>query len=170
MIHFAQKLIFIHVHRTGGTSIQSACGRPGWHSDWTKEHAGWRIYKNTFPVLWETFHKVAVHRDPETHRRSWFYFHKAMFVERMDTINYKPYASTYEDWVAAGCPWHGDWTPCGIYGSPLNQTEFTGPPEEGVQILRYENLAEDWARYVHTKNLPNDWATLSHLNAASYAH
>lgn len=165
MILFRHRLIFIHVHRTGGTSIQAACGQRDWHPDWTKEHAGWRIYKADFPDIWATFRKVSVHRDPETRKRSWFYFHKTLFTRSMDGTNYAPYACTYEEWLARGCPVHGDWSLCGILTTPLEQTEFTGPPEEGVKILRFENLAQEWRRFVTDNRLSMRFVHLPHLNA-----
>jgi hypothetical protein len=167
VIDYEHRFIFIHVPRTAGTSILAACGRD-WHRDWRVEHASWRIYKEAFPDLWESFAKFAVVRARESHRRSWFYYHKALFAERLDGANYAPYARSYTDWLTLDCPWHEDWSACGIDGSPLNQAAFTGPLEENVYLLRFENLSADWWNLCRALGLPEPWLYLRNLNQAAY--
>jgi hypothetical protein len=162
MIIYDHKLIFIHVPKTGGTSITRAMGLiepPAWYH----KHAGWRIYKSQFPSLWEEFTKFAVYREQDSHAKSWYNFMRKTLSETYQSNNFKPYDCSFDEWISRGKPFHEFWEICGV-SNPLDQYDFIGPKTEGVKILKFENLQTDWENFILSHGLPETWLNLPKEN------
>ena len=75
MIDHKYKIIFIHIPRCGGTSIEKAItGYDYWQIAPLLKHAPANIYKNLFPRYWKEYFKFSIVRNPYTRFRSlWKY-------------------------------------------------------------------------------------------------
>ena len=150
-----QKFIFVHVSKTGGTSIKRALSEAGalredrahlwgripsteearYEGRWWQHLPAWQIRQMVSPEEWQTFFRFAFVRNPWDRAVSdYFYARKAS----REIPSSEHYGRIYPD---SFLEWFKDRT-------PLIQSEFICDPST-AQILvdfvgRFENLARDF--------------------------
>jgi hypothetical protein len=169
------RVLFIHVPRTGGTSISAALERayPGWVRDFSQEwkHATAARLRASMPAEdWGPLYKFAVIRDPhECIESAWRY-------ARQESA--KPLGHLERDhplWVSAlrrvgGYRSFGDYVqaewfdrPTCLHTGGFLRTWCHGPA--GVRVFRHERLGEAWASVCRDLGIPA--VELPHANGAA---
>tara|TARA_R100000781_G_scaffold90505_1_gene55956 strand:- start:11 stop:574 length:564 start_codon:yes stop_codon:yes gene_type:complete len=137
MIIDKEKLIFIHIPKTAGTSIRSYMAR---HCSWDKnrvrqpkKHASIKEIKNEFPVEYETYKKFAIIRNPYDRIVSYFFYLKRLNNYYVRGIDFKIWLNYLVD----------------IKKENINNSELqkTFPQnswvDDTVSILKFENLEKE---------------------------
>lgn len=83
LIDHKNKTIFIHIPRTGGTSIESAFFDKDWeHIEKFTKHLHWKTAKVIYYPFWDDYTKFTVVRNPWDWIVSLFYSHKKFRAKR----------------------------------------------------------------------------------------
>ena len=177
MFHLPGHVLFIHIPRTGGTSIEAAlqAAFPAGKIDSAWKHiAAWDL-RWTMPIAeWERCYKFAVDRDPfEAIASSWRFAHQQAAVLAPVALPENPIwcdvmrravrYSRFADYVRH--EWLGE---CSLLRpGGFVRTWCLGLSGEslGVEVLQFDGLAEGWARVCAAIGLDPP-APLPHLNAA----
>ena len=126
MIYHKLRCIFLHIPRTGGTSIRKALGEIDKPQE-EKAHKILSYYKEVNPKAYANYFKFAVVRNPFDKVLSSFIFRKKNFA-------------SFEDWL--------NWVVAIELKNKINvigtQTHWTGDPPELDYLIRFEELAEGW--------------------------
>lgn len=149
MINHRLQCIFIHIPRTGGTSIESAlCGQDWWQIAPAEKHLIASQARAVYAEYWDSYFKFSFVRHPFTRFASMAKYPEMFFGERLKRVTSQSIDSyrrrygapvTIEyDWRFFGRedvegPWHESGT---IYANSLD--------EELDFIGRFETLAEDF--------------------------
>lgn len=65
MISHESKSIFIHLPRTGGSTMETLlCGRDWSHIDWATKHIHWKKAKSLYSEYWDSYFKFSIVRNP----------------------------------------------------------------------------------------------------------
>ena len=130
MICTKLKVIFIHIPRTGGTSIEQALvGKNWWHVERATKHLTWFQARQIYTEYWDQYLKFSVVRNPWDWMVSLYYAHNytrsaARGISWREYVKHPRLASHEQDTVIQSA----------IIGSEI---DF---------VLRFENLGPDFKR------------------------
>jgi chondroitin 4-sulfotransferase 11 len=138
------KVIFIHIPRTGGTSIEKALiGKNWWHVDRATKHLTWNQARQHYAEYWDEYLKFSVVRNPWDWIVSLYHSHNytrsaARGVSWSDYVKHPRLSANEQDTII--------------------QSEIIG--DELDFILRFETLDDDFKRLcsmigMATPELPN---------------
>lgn len=155
MIHVPGKLIFIHIPRTGGTSIREAVKQafPNAIENLALKHCtAWNLRWDIPLVEWEQCVRFTVIRNPyETIESDWRFWHAAGKLYPTSFFGsdelgrrklIRVVSSDFPTYVRN--EWLGRYSP--LMAGGFRRTYCYGPSGEdiGVEVLRFEKLNEDW--------------------------
>lgn len=138
--------VFVHIPKTGGTSIKDACGvYPSFG-----HKTALRLREEIRVEVWKRSFKFCFVRNPWDRMVSWFEFGKHNIYDKRN----KQYDS-FEDWILDGARhnWGNDWRLDTQDDSPLRQFNFLMDWKQDPLvdfIGRFENLQEDF-QYIADK-------------------
>ena len=140
------QLIFVHIPKCAGMSVEAALGGlPGAQAH--EQHLSGAQYRSYYPDKWAHFHAFTVVRHPL--HRAWSY---VRFIRRFDPVwrqhlRHVPTSRLLRDTLFS----------TNVLVQRPAHVMLTGEEE----LLRFESLAEDWARFAEPRGLPR---TLPHRN------
>jgi hypothetical protein len=147
MISHELKTIFVHIPRTGGTSVEIALvGNNWWKIDARSKHIDWRQAKKLYSDFWDDYLKFSIVRNPWDWLASLYFSHD------------RGGAKTWEEFVRQPEFYPHEQPSC-------LQSEIVG--DEMDFILRFETLQEDFMQL--TKKLGID-RELPHVQLGEGAH
>lgn len=148
MICHNTKSIFIHIPKTGGTSIEKAFGYDWPHIRDAKHHwPGWIVNRHGREI-WDTYFKFTFVRNPWDRAISWLHYSKMLN---------KP----YDFWGLMNKMWYGSmFGPQHSWYKGYN-LDFIG---------RYENFNDDFKEISKLLGKPMDLPWLLKTNHLHYAH
>lgn len=124
MISHELKTIFIHIPRTGGTSLETALvGNDWWIIDPDTKHIDWKEAKNLYSDCWDKYLKFTIIRNPWDWIASLYFSHNRGGEISWEDYVRNPFLYDHEQ-------------------SSMSQCEIIG--EEMDFILRYETLNKDF--------------------------
>lgn len=91
-----QEVLFVHIPRTGGTSIANALG--GRVTQWHRTIGQWQARRGTLEGTWS----FAIVRNPYDQIASWWRFSRAL----SSTAEWYGQFESFGDWLRAGLPTH----------------------------------------------------------------
>ncbi|MAI80318.1 MAG: hypothetical protein CL917_15325 [Deltaproteobacteria bacterium] len=146
MICHRNRMIFIHLPRTGGSSIEEALtGYDWWLADSQKKHLDWKQAKKIYASEWDHYLKFSVVRNPWSLVVSLYYSHSQLrarpkFLEKGPGRFRKWWpAKGWQEWLTA--PRMADWEQ-DLFANKSPMADCIGP--EVDVILRTESLQEDF--------------------------
>lgn len=127
--------IFIHIPKTGGTSVVSALGpkiRQG-------HNTSLKVIQNLGQRRWDECFKFAFVRNPWDYAVSWYEFHKEFFRTNARHIT----CSSFGSWVLDGMEthWGTDWRTKDQPNDPLNIELFL---HDDLYVGKFETLQDDF--------------------------
>ena len=178
MIINERKTIFIHIPKTGGTSIETHFNMGflynGWHHGSNKpqclKHDIMRDMKVKFPEECNSYAKFTVVRNPYDRMVSW-YFHLKSYVEEDGFDLEKDFTLSFIEWIET--PFKTNYTKWSL--SEVGQKDpnpiYLNPQhtyiDETVTVLKYENLNSELSEYFGEEiNLPT--INKSHLRRGHF--
>ena len=166
MIRHDHKFIFIHIPKTGGTSIEGIfkedVGGPFEGSRGVKrKHASARKMKKIHPAEWDEYFKFAVVRNPFDLLVS--RYHWSRDVQCLSSFNEK---KTFRQFIIAID--RGGFKP--KWAVPKSQLSFLSVNKEMKMdfIVRFENLQEDFNIVCDKIGIPRK--ELPHINKSNHKH
>ena len=152
MIIDKEKLIFIHIPKNAGTSIENLFGgdNTGFH------HDDINVIKEKFPEKYNTYRKFTVIRNPYDRMVSWYFYynipnlinHLSKFKDHNFDIN----LLNFTNWVKNPTVYNISFIDDPKYLKPQNEWI-----DETVEIIKFENLNEELNNFFNKKiNLPNN--------------
>lgn len=170
MLSHLHRLVFVHVPKCAGISIETALGGlPA--RQITEQHWSSREIKRHYPDEWESYHRFAVVRHPLARARSYI-----RFMRRFDPVWRAHLRDVPDESLLRAL----------LFSSNLltnRSCDFM--ITDDVEVLRFEQLASDWAAFAERNRLPptlpqrnsapaapsTPWsATSEHLVAAAFAN
>lgn len=144
-------LVFVHVPKCAGMSVEAALGGLP-RSQRTEQHFRAEDYARYYPDEWATFHKFAVVRHPVQRARSFVrFFRRYDPVWRRHTVGVDDEALLRDLLLS---------------GNLLTQRTCDRMLSGDEEILRFEQLEADWARFAAERGVPT---TLPRVNSAPEA-
>jgi hypothetical protein len=149
MYNYSEKydLFFIHIPKTAGTSINTAL-------EIEPEKRGHRSLSDLYKLYKDAVQKTpcfAVARNPWDRVVSLYEFRKQKGYHSM----------TFKDWLRRGVRAKYEWTPF----SAMTSSDI----EKRVQVLRYENLREEWTVFAKKNRIvQNELPVLNTSNRKAY--
>jgi|TARA_Y100000310_G_scaffold195674_1_gene195678 hypothetical protein len=134
MIEHINKIIFLHIPKTGGTSIVNSIVGTSAH-----EHLDWRELKEKHKEYWDEYYKFTIVRNP---------------FDWLVSMYHGMYGGDPDTWPAFGDPHRTiashmsfprfikDFRQARAPGKPFSQVDIIGP--EMDQIIRFENLGNEF--------------------------
>jgi len=127
MICHDNKIIYIHIPNTAGTSLEKALMRNKWEYDYRGKHLDWKEMKEKYSEYWDEYFKITVVRNPWSWLAALYRTHK----ER------RQYEESWNDFLK--------YPRLGIdEQTTIIQSEIFGP--EMDFILRFEDIANEYKR------------------------
>ena len=132
--------IFIHINRTGGTSVEQALGHGGFQGDTFQDHREPKhILADIGEEKWNRYFKFSVVRNPWDKMVSMFHHRQQNFQNSWDSKVMQHEQMTFPTWIKLlpklkHYPQH----------NLRNQLDWLGGPETMDYIARFESLADDW--------------------------
>ncbi|WP_373353495.1 sulfotransferase family 2 domain-containing protein [Pseudoroseicyclus sp. CXY001] len=190
LISTAHRLIFIHVPKTGGTSVAEALapvgtgagfgagaalrralpGRLDPGTAWFQMHDPARLVRAKLgPEVWQSYRSFAFVRHPYAHARSHYAYIQTYRYRRWQQIAKALSFESFLRWRLAGPP-HWAKSRTGLFARLPDQAWFLTDGEGRVivdRVGRFERLAEDLAEICADAGLPAP--ALPHLRAGSGA-
>lgn len=124
-------IVFVSIPRTGTQSLHEALG-----TGRKNNHYG-------ITAIPEKGFSFAIFRSPLERLKSWFIWHKEMYVNHK-VYDMSMYQTDFKSWVRNGCPHH--WTNVNMLGitNPLHQHQFV-TDESGIIQVDYIGLYEKFS-------------------------
>lgn len=139
MIAHPQRLIFVHIPKCAGMSVEAALGGLP-HRQIPEQHLSGALIRRYYPEEWEAYHKFAVVRHPVA--RCWSY---TRFYRRYDPV-WRRHLGAVDDGTLLRDLMFGR-TNLGRYAAhPM----LTGEEE----VLRFEDLRSEWPAFARRNGLP----------------
>jgi hypothetical protein len=127
--------VFIHIPKTGGTSIKQALGplSPFGHK------TAMLLQSSIEKSVWDSAFKFCIVRNPWDRMVSWFEFGRLNMRDRKNN-----YYKSFDAWVLDGMPhgWGTEWKLPEQENDPLNQLNF-------FMLYRQKSLVNFMGRYEH---------------------
>ena len=140
MICHVNKIIFIHIPCTAGSSVEYAFTEKNWFDvEPNTKHLTWREAKYFYSEYWDSYLKFSVVRNPFDWITSLYYSDYGNDREN------RKVGKNFREWLID--PYFQDWEQQGHFQS---QSKIIG--EELNHIIRYENLNEEFYK-LFNKNL-----------------
>ena len=155
MIDHSRKLLFIHIARTGGTSIETAiCGKDWWLIDSESKHISASQSRVLYgEEIWESYHKFSIVRNPWDRLLS-------MWITKWWNIEKLQSNCKFKEFIQNVSP-----HPNEKYNS-LFYWEILG--EEGIEVLKFEDLENEFYTFLRSKKLTE--VSLPHVEARQHKH
>lgn len=98
MIDHNRQLIFVHIARCGGTSIEQACiGQDMWYSNPHEKHIPAQIARKIYQPYWKDYYKFALVRNPFERFRSLYSYadHYGLYLNSNKEIELDQYLKKF---------------------------------------------------------------------------
>lgn len=156
MIDHVRKLIFVHIARTGGSSIETALvGKDWWSIDPSTKHISATAAREIYgEEIWSTYHKFTVVRNPWDRIVSMWatkWWHRSSELDD---------CCSFDEFIKNIKPHPHERYNTLFYHQILN--------EKMDSILRFETLREDFARMLNSVGA--DDVPLPHVEKREHAH
>tara|TARA_R100000995_G_scaffold75309_1_gene44617 strand:+ start:49 stop:588 length:540 start_codon:yes stop_codon:yes gene_type:complete len=129
MIIKEHKVVFIHIPKSAGTSIESFFGNSSFVIQPGK-HDNVHDIKRRFPNAYKNYRKFAIIRNPYDKMVSWYFYLKRNLGEELNTVS-------FNEWLIDPLKlWHVD--------DPISFLDLQCTwIDETVEIIKYENLKKE---------------------------
>lgn len=144
MINNKRKIIFIHVPRTGGTSVKAALEFGRSKRRGIGYHERWDLVKQSDPIAWQEYFKFSIVRNPWDRVYSIYTYYR-YGGKKVTKVDPSKMPSSFGDFVYDLA---GNLDKLGI---GYTQSEFIG--EELDFVLRFEYLREDFSKMCELANI-----------------
>lgn len=140
MVSDEHKAVFIHINRTGGTSIERALGHDGYKGDTFQDHREPHAVRAEIgDDKWQRYFKFSVVRNPWDKMVSMYHHRKQNFDRSWDSPIMQHESMSFPAWVTLldklkNYPQH----------NLHNQLDWLGGPDTLDFIARFERLEQDW--------------------------
>lgn len=149
MISHELKTIFIHIPRTGGTSVEtSLVGNNWWKIEPKTKHIDWQQAKQIYAEHWDSYLKFTIIRNPWDWLASLYHSHNRGGTSGWEAYIHNPRLFPHEQ-------------------SSMLQSEIIG--KEIDHILRYETLNEDFIRLCNTLGISKSLPTVQ-IGESNHQH
>lgn len=152
IISHSLKFIFVHINKTGGTSIKHAMKPVLSEIDINNlgkgKHVSAKELRERFPEEWESYFTFGFTRNPWDRTVSKYFFWK----------QFNKVPATFEEFIKGGE--FKSWTLCGMLCAPANEVivDFVG---------KFENLSSDFEKVCSIIGID---ASLPHINGSKHSN
>ncbi len=163
MISHEHKFIFIHINKTGGTSIEKIFVDSADQEDVNYKHQGVSFYKNKFPLEFAQYFKFAFVRNPWDWLVSRYFWSKDH--QELITISFEEFVLR----LARKIPINSEveWLDKAL--SPQSERLILNRRKLSVDFVgKFETLQEDFDKIC--THIGIDRVTLPHVNKTNHAH
>lgn len=171
MINHKHKFIFLHVPKTGGTSIENMFNK-NYHSNQQHHSLAW--HKNRHSKIYEEYFKFSIIRNPYDKVISEYLWHKndplKQFKNKFKGLSLADFLGLFfsiDKTFFEDKKWSG-WFPMHFETHRIPQTLFLDPISDLDFVIRFENLHEDFNKICDKTGIPKQ--QLPHKNKAKRKH